>query len=59
MGSLEEMPFLKNQEVQLGVPTVNADNQTIELSYAFGTDCHPKEWMEKSEAEKEWIKIRE
>ena len=41
-------------EYQYGVPRVNKSNQTLEIDFAMGTDCNPKEWFEKPSVLKQW-----
>ncbi len=42
-------------EYQYGVPRVNKSNQTLEVDFAMGTDCNPKDWFEQPNAVKQWI----
>jgi hypothetical protein len=37
-----------------GVPTVNKDNHTIEISFAGSDTSNPAEWREKPKAALEW-----
>lgn len=37
-----------------GKPKVNLDNNTLEIIFAFSDSGDPREWGEKSEAEKSW-----
>jgi hypothetical protein len=45
-------------EVFYGVPRVNKSNQTLEIDIAFATECNPRDWAEKSKAEKQWEEIK-
>ena len=38
-----------------GVPRVNKSNQTLEVDFAMGTDCNPKDWFEQPNVVKQWI----
>lgn len=42
-------------EYQYGVPRVNKSDQTLEIDFAMGTDCDPKDWIEKPDVVKQWM----
>jgi hypothetical protein len=45
---------LRNYRRCYGVPTVNKDNQTIEISVAGSDISNPAEWLEKPKSVLEW-----
>ncbi len=41
-------PYLPdNVESVFGNTRINKDNQTLELDFAYSTDCNPKDWIVK------------
>jgi hypothetical protein len=48
----------KGAEHQYGVPRVNKSNQTLEIDFAMGTDCNPKDWFEKPSVFKQWDELQ-
>lgn len=45
-------------EVLYGVPRINKSNQTMEIDIAFSLSCHPSDWADKSEAQKQWEALK-
>jgi hypothetical protein len=48
----------KHAEFQLGVPRVNKHNQTLEVDFAMGTECNPKDWFMKPEVFQQWEDLK-
>ena len=44
-------------EFQYGVPRVNKSNQTMEIDFAMGTDCNPRDWFVKPDVFKQWEEL--
>lgn len=45
-------------ETYYGVPRVNKSNGTLEIDVAFAENCHPKDWAQKSIAQKQWEELK-
>lgn len=57
-GYVERYHDHESSELLYGVPSVNPDNETIEINYAFSTNSNPSDWAEKPECYNEWVKLR-
>lgn len=51
---VDEYNIVKDNYVIYGKPTINLDNQTLEIKFAFSDEGDPYKWSEKSEAEESW-----